>query len=65
MFFYVETLYVWLFFMFFTGLTLILPAESIYDSHFFTGKMLQKVLCTSLLKKFKFLPKHPQICFII
>jgi hypothetical protein len=43
MFFYVEALYVWLFFMFFTGLTLILLAESIYDSHFFTGKMLQKV----------------------
>ncbi len=47
------------------SLTLILPAEVIYDSHFFIGKMLQKVLSASLLKKFKFLPMNIQIFFII
>ncbi len=32
------------------SLTLNLPAEIIYDSHFFIGKMLQKVFSASLLK---------------
>jgi hypothetical protein len=45
-------------------LTLILPAEVIYDSYFFIGKMLQKVSSTGLLKTFKFLPMNVQNFFI-